>query len=72
MPFAIIQRNKDLIQRNGIDKLNRAFGRLKRAIIANITLRSAIDPFRAALSDKGAIPPHTHTHPIHGMEGYCR
>ena len=56
-PFAIIQWNKELIQRIGVDKINRVFGRLKRSTIPKLTLRSIIDHFHEALADKGAIIP---------------
>ena len=57
IPFAIIQRNKDIIQNIGIGRLNRVFGRLKRSSIPKRTLKSVIDHFHTALADKGAVIP---------------
>ena len=56
-PFAAIQWAKPLIEKLGISKINRVFGRLKRTTIAKAPLRLVIDHFKTALSDAGEAMP---------------
>ena len=52
-PFAVIHWAKPIIQKIGIAKINRVFGRLKRTDINKTTLRLIIDHFANALADNG-------------------
>ena len=56
-PFAVIQWTRPLIEKLGVAKINRMFGRLKRSPITKTELRLVIDHFRIALSDRGALMP---------------
>ena len=56
-PFAIIQWTRPIIEKLGVGKINRMFGRLKRTKVPKPTLRLIIDHFTIALSDQGALMP---------------
>ena len=60
-PFSVIQWTRPPIEKLGIDKINRMFGRLKRSKIPKTELRTVIDHFKIALSDKGALMPEEFT-----------
>ena len=60
-PFAIIQWTRPIIEKLGIEKINRVFGRLKRAPVPKDTLRLMIDHFKNALSDQGSDMPVEYT-----------
>ena len=57
-PFAVIQWNREIISRIGIDKINRILGRLKRSQVCKKALRLAIDHFHTALADNGVTLPN--------------
>ena len=52
-PFAVLQWNKEIIDKIGIAKINRTLGRLKRSPVNKTSLRLVIDHFHAAVEDKG-------------------
>lgn len=56
-PFAVIQRTRPIVEKLGIEKINRVFGRLKRTQIPKVTPRLIIDRFSIALSDQGGLMP---------------
>ena len=57
-PFAVIQRNKGMLEKIGVDKMNRLLGRLKRSPVPKPALRIAIDHLHEAVADKGVTSPH--------------
>ena len=56
-PFAVTQRTRPIIEKLGIDKTNRAPGRLKRPPAPKPALRLVVDHFKTSLSDPGAKMP---------------
>ena len=56
-PFTVIQWARQIIEKLGINRVNRVFGRLKRANVPKATLRLIIDHFKTALSDQGGSMP---------------
>ena len=56
-PFTVIQWTRPIIEKLGIERINRVFGRLKRTKVHKVTLRLIIDHFKTALSDQGAQMP---------------
>ena len=58
-PFTVIQWTRGIIEKLGISRANRVFGRLKRTNVPKATLRMVIDHFDIALSDQGTQMPAT-------------
>ena len=58
-PFAVIQWARPIIEKLGIDKINRVFGLLERSQTPKPAPRLIIDHFKTALSDLGGqMPDH--------------
>ena len=56
-PFTIIQRARPMIEKLGISRINRVFGRLKKTKVSNVTLRLIIDHFKTALENQSMEMP---------------
>ena len=51
-PFTVIQWTRPIIEKLGIDRINRVLGRLKKATTNKVMLRLIIDHFKIALSEE--------------------